>query len=176
MDSVISANSSQIKAKKSFLDWLRIVFLWVPFAEKPGFLALLMVISRITIYGLILNVLLVLAGFKFDLVGRILGWTIWVGMEELNRYAFLRKAKNIVRAATFFIIAIVTVETLVNLKLYTGFVPYVMVRAPSVVVHILATSLMAWSITRPKLRLPIFILILAAHTAFDTWASYHLSV
>ena len=147
-------------------------FLWVPSATKPGLLALLMTLLRATAYGFLFNIILVLCGLKYDAVGRSATWMIFVGFEELSRYSFLHKAKNLTRAGIIFFCSYVLIETVSYYKPPATLEHYMLLRLPSVLVHLFATAVMAWSITKPKFRIPVFVLIVGAHAAFDTWASY----
>ncbi len=151
------------------------VLLWAPFARKPGFLSLLWVMARYTLFALGATLVIFSLGIKTTWLMRLLFWGSWVVLEETARYSFLRKADDLKRAATFFILGIIATEFATNLTYYTTFERYVIARLPSVVAHLIITPIMVWSITRPKLRLPVFLLIVACHFAFDIWASYNLS-
>lgn len=162
----------RVKMKLTLSSALEFLFLKVPFERKPGILAMILSVLRMTLFGFGGTTLLVLAGFKFDTVGQVLSWCSFVFFEELGRYAFLRKADNIVRASIFFFLSIVLIETISYYRTGVDPLAYAKLRAPSVIVHALATSLMAWAIRHPKFKLPTFVGIVLLHAAFDFWASH----
>lgn len=175
MSSALDARFSQQGRRKSPLDWVKLVFLWAPFARKPGFLTLLWVMTRYTVLALAATLVIFSLGIKTTFLLRSAFWGSWVFLEETARYSFLRKAENLRRATVFFVAGIIATEFLWNLPNYTTLDRYVWVRLPSVAVHLIITPIMAWSITRQKLRLPMFLLMLACHFAFEMWSVYNLS-
>lgn len=163
--------TNRAKMKMTFRRLLELIFLRLPFEEKPGVLAMILTVLRMTIFGFAGTALLVLMGFRFDAVGRSLSWFCFVFFEELGRYAFLRKAENTLRAAIFFCLAIVLIETASYFRPGVDLLAYARLRAPSVAVHVLSTALMAWAVRHPKFKLPTFAAIVLVHAAFDVWAS-----
>lgn len=150
---------------------LELIFLRLPFEEKPGVLAMTLTVLRMTLFGFAGTALLVLMGFRFDAVGRSLSWFCFVFFEELGRYAFLRRAENLLRAAIFFCLSIVLIETASYFRPGVELLAYAKLRSPSVVVHVAATALMAWAVRHPRFKLPTFVGIVLLHAAFDFWAS-----
>ncbi len=176
-----SPYSENTKISRSWLiSAIEVLFLTLPKAKRPGVwsffagaLALLITFSRTTIYGYLFNFLWVLTlGMKADLPDRVLTWLTFVFFEELSRFAFIRVATNKVLAGVIFFAFTVVIETISYYRPTAAIGTYLMLRLPTILIHIVATSAFVWASTRPKAKWPVFFLVWLPHAAFDVWTSY----
>lgn len=171
VDSISTDREISTPKGKSALRWPEIIFLGLPNQQKPGLLAWIVCALRMTFFGFGFATLLVLTGFKANDIGKALVWFGFTFFEELGRYSYLYKARGLRRASISFFLYIVVTETVSYWRPHRSLEAYALLRAPTIVIHLIATALMACAVRSPKYRIAIFAAIVAVHAGFDFFAS-----
>ncbi len=153
--------------------WLGAMLWGLPNPARPGLLAFCVVIARATIGGLLVAAPAALIWGEETIQGglpRLVTTLGWVLFEELARLNFCYRAERPVRAALLFLILIVSVETLFYPTGGYGFGLFLLGRAPSIAIHVLATVGLAFGLTRRRWLWPAVAAVLTLHVAFNFWA------
>ena len=148
-------------------------FLGLPDPTNPGFLAFCIVIARATVGGLIVAIPAALYWGPESAIGGLprlcvtLGWVVF---EELARLNFAYRAARPARSLLLFLALIITVETLFYPTGGHGLGVFLLARAPSMGLHVVATAGVALGLRNRRWLLPLFLVVTALHVAFDFWA------
>lgn len=149
------------------------LFLGLPDPTNPGILAFCVVIARATLGGLIIAIPAALYWGPESAIGGLprlcvtLGWVVF---EELARLNFAYRAARPARSLLLFLALIITVETLFYPTGGHGLGVFLLARAPSMGLHVVATAGVALGLRNRRWLLPLFLVVTALHVAFDFWA------
>ena len=151
--------------------WLDYWLFWIPGSRKPGLLAFALFLLRVTVWPMVLS-FLVLAPFAAGLprhpllaISVMLAFSVLV--EECGRYGFARKAEKSIRALVLFTALIIAVETAVYWRASVSVAVNIGLRAPSMLVHMVASTALLYALRHRARLLPIVACIYIGHLAFD---------
>ena len=149
------------------------LFFGLPDPTRPGILAFCIVIARATVGGLVVAVPAALYWGPESAIGGLprlcvtLGWVVF---EEFARLNFACRAARPTRSLLLFLVLIIAVETLFYPTGGHGLGVFLLARAPSMGLHVLATAGLALGLHKRRWLIPLFLTVTALHVAFDFWA------
>ena len=165
------ALSKRQALRPSLPAWIDYALFWIPNARKPGLLAFGLYLARVTVLPMALA-FAVLAPFasalpRHPLAGLTVMLAFAVLTEECGRYGFVRRAESPIRALTLFTLLVIIVETTVYWRGHASILVNLALRAPSMLVHVLAGAALLWAMRRPARILPTMLAVYALHLCFD---------
>lgn len=149
------------------------LFVGLPDPARPGFLAFCIVIARATVGGLFIAVPAALYWGPESAIGglpRLCVTLGWVVCEELARLNFAYRAARPVRSLLLFLVLIIAVETLFYPTGGHEVGVFLLARAPSMALHVLATAGLALGLHTRRWLIALFLTVTALHVTFDFWA------
>lgn len=151
--------------------WLDYGLVWVPGSRKPGLLGFGLFLGRAAVVPFALSFVL-LAPFagalpRHPLLGMTVMLSLAVLVEECGRYGFARRADDPVRALAIFSALVVAVETATFWRPSASVAMNLELRAPSMVVHLLASTALLVGLRRRRRLVPILAALYIAHVLFD---------
>ena len=151
--------------------WLDYGLVWVPGSRKPGLLGfgLFLMRSAVVPFALSFALLAPFAGAlpRHPLLGLTVMLSLAVLVEECGRYGFARRADDPARAVALFSVLVIAVETATFWRPSASVAMNLALRAPSMVVHLLASTALLVGLRRRRRLLPILAAIYIAHVLFD---------